>query len=68
MAELLTKGKVAVEVLFDTVSIEITCGDAYEAQSVYDEIIERLSRGEGITLGLKQPEPLSPDHEHKERQ
>lgn len=65
MAELLTKGKVAVSVLFDTVKIELICGDAYEAQSLYDEVIERLRAGEGLTLGLKQPEPLSPDQQHK---
>ena len=57
MTELLTKGRVAVSVLFDTVSIELHCGDAYEAQSLYDEIIERLRLGECLTLGLKQPEP-----------
>ena len=59
--ELLGKSQVAVSVLDDTVSIELIYSDAYVAQVVYDEIIERLSRGEGLTLGLSQPEPLSPD-------
>lgn len=54
---LLTKGKVAVSVLFDTVKIELICGDAYEAQSLYDEVVERLQAGEGLTLGMEQPLP-----------
>ena len=62
MAVLLTKSKLAVSVVFDTVSIELHCGDAYEAQSLYDEIIERLRRGEGLTLGLNQPESSTADH------
>jgi hypothetical protein len=57
--ELLTQGKMAVSVLFDTVTLEINCGDAYEAQSLFDEIIERLKSGQGLTLGLKQPEPAT---------
>lgn len=46
--------KVAISVLFDTVTIEIITGDDYEAQVLYDDITERLQKGEGITLGLGQ--------------
>lgn len=44
--------KLAVSVLFDTVSIEVICGDEYEAQVLYDDIIERMQSGEGISLGV----------------
>lgn len=54
-ALMLTKGQVVVSVIFDIVKVEIHCGDEYEAQSAYDEIIERLRAGEGLTLGLSQP-------------
>jgi len=53
----LTKGKLAVSVMFDTVTLQLDCGDAYEAQSVYDEIIGRLQHGEGLTLKYKQVGP-----------
>lgn len=32
MSELIADGKVAVSVLFDTVTIEVCCGDDYAAQ------------------------------------
>ena len=54
---LVTQGKVAVSVRFDTVSIELICGDPYDAQTLYDEVIERLRCGEGLTLGMEQPTP-----------
>jgi hypothetical protein len=46
--------KVAVSVLFDTVSINVICGDDYLAQVLYDDLIERLRKGDGITLSLSQ--------------
>ena len=46
--------KVAVGVQFDTVVIEIICGDYYLAQVLYDDITERLQKGEGISIGLGQ--------------
>lgn len=53
--------KVAVSVLFDTVTIEIICGDDYMAQVLYDDLIDKLRRGEGITISLAQPPmPASP--------
>ena len=57
MAELLTKGRITVSLKFNTVFIELSCGDAYEAVSLYDEIIERLRDGEGLTLSIQQPPP-----------
>lgn len=54
--QLLTpKGKVAVSILFDTVTIEMSCGDEYAAQILFEEITERLQRGEGLTLKARQP-------------
>lgn len=52
--------KVAVSVLFDIVKIEVICGDFYEAQVLYDDLIERLQAGEGISLSLAQSSPLPP--------
>jgi hypothetical protein len=48
--------KVAVSVRFDTVTLEVICGDEYEAQVLYDDLVERLRSGEGISLSLGQPE------------
>lgn len=47
--------QVGVSVLFDTVTVEVICGDEYAAQVLYDDVIDRLQRGEGITLSLEQP-------------
>jgi hypothetical protein len=44
--------------VFDTVSIDLHCGDEYEAQSLYDEVVARLSRGEPLTLRLIKPEQV----------
>jgi hypothetical protein len=53
--------KIAVSVLFDVVTVEIICGDAYEAQVLFDDLIQRLQSGEGITLSVKQPVAESVD-------
>lgn len=47
--------KVAVDVLGDTVKLHIICGDDYEAQVLYDDIVERLRAGESISLNLVRP-------------
>jgi hypothetical protein len=44
--------KIEVSVQFDTVSVEIVCASGYEAQVFYDDISERLLRGEKICLTL----------------
>ena len=46
--------KLAVSVLFDVVTLEIICGDDYEAQVLFDDLIDRLRKGEGIMLGVGQ--------------
>lgn len=46
--------KLAVSILMDTVTIEIICGDAYAAEVLYDDLVDRLRSGEGITLSLDQ--------------
>jgi hypothetical protein len=56
----LSSKKVAVSVQSDVVTIEIICGDNYLAQIIYNDIAERLQKGDGISLGLGQdcaPEP-----------
>lgn len=56
MAEKLLSGKkLAVSVMFDVVKIEIICGCDYEAQVTYDDLLDRLKRGEGLTLSFEQP-------------
>lgn len=56
MAEpLVITKKLAVSVLFNTVEISLICADAYEAQVTFDDIVDRLRRGEGLTLSLSQP-------------
>lgn len=50
--------KVAIGVLFDTVTIELICGDDYAAQVLYCDIVERMQSGQGITLSA-QPKALS---------
>ncbi len=52
--------KVAVSVLFDTVTVAIICGDDYLAQVLYDDLIDRLRSGQGITLSLDQGRAPSP--------
>lgn len=60
MTDLVSK-QVAVSVLFDTVKIELICGDDYAAQVLYDDLVDRLRRSEGITLAVAQaPLPADP--------
>lgn len=44
--------KIAVSIMFDTVSVELICGDEYLANVLYDDLIERLKSGQGITLSV----------------
>lgn len=44
--------KIGVSVKFDTVSIELVCGDPYLANVLYDDLLERLRSGQGITLSV----------------
>jgi hypothetical protein len=53
--------KVAVSMMFDTVRIDVVCGDGYEATVLYDDLVDRLKAGEGITIALDQgPSPQEP--------
>ena len=49
--------KLAVNIMLDTVSIELICGDEYAAEVLYDDIIDRLKAGEGLTLTANQGAP-----------
>ena len=53
MSSMILNKKLAVSVLFDVVKIEVICGDDYEAQVLYDDLIERLQAGEGISLSVE---------------
>jgi hypothetical protein len=44
--------QMAVSVIFDVVKIEVHCKDNYEAQVLYDDVVERMQAGEGITLSV----------------
>ena len=48
--------KLAISVLFDTVKLEIICGDDYEALVLYEDLLERLRSGQNVSIGLDQPE------------
>lgn len=39
-----------VSVLFDTVQIEIACGDDYEAQVLFDDVADTLKRNGSVTI------------------
>jgi hypothetical protein len=45
--------KMAVSVLFDVVKLEIICGDDYEAQVLFEDLIDRLKDGQDIQLSVK---------------
>jgi hypothetical protein len=49
------KKELGVSVSKNVVTVEIICADAYEAQVVHDDIIERMRSGEGLSLGFEAP-------------
>jgi hypothetical protein len=54
--------KLAISVMMGTVSLELICDDAYEANVLFDDIIDRLRANEGLELRLQQPKALdNPD-------
>ena len=61
MSKDLVGKKTVIGVRFDIVSIEIHCGDEYEAQVLYDDLIERSRSGEGFSLGVLSKKPASGD-------
>lgn len=51
MDEVLIKPtRLEVSVLFDEVTIKIGCGDGYAAQVLYDDIVDRLRRGDIVKI------------------
>lgn len=46
----ITKQKIEVNVLFDTVRIAIVCDDPYTAQVLFDDLVQRLKAGESIAF------------------
>lgn len=61
MASDLVGKKMAIGVLFDTVTTEIICGDDYAAQILYDDIVERVQSGQVVSLSLGGPAVARPD-------
>ena len=43
--------KISIGVLFDVVTIKIICGDDYEAQVIFDDLIDRSKSG-GFSLEI----------------
>ena len=44
--------KVTLSVLLDIVRIEIRCSDNYEAQVLYDDLMERMKSGEEFAISF----------------
>lgn len=44
--------KTAISIFGGTVTIEVICGDDYEAEVLYDDLIERIKSGQGFSLGI----------------
>lgn len=44
------KNKMAIGVMFDTVTIELKFESDYEAQVVFDDLADRLAAGQPVTL------------------
>lgn len=55
VAKTIVGKQIEISVLFDVVSINIHCGDDYEAQVFYDDIVARVMAGETITIAMAQP-------------
>jgi hypothetical protein len=56
MGERLISGKkIMVTKKFDIVSIEIHCGDEYEAAVLFDDVLNRIRSGEGVFIGNSSP-------------
>ena len=54
--------EIALTVRFNTVSIEITCRDEYEARVLFDDIASRFAAGDGIFIEpLSHPENQTPN-------
>lgn len=48
--------RVRLTCLFDVVTIELHCGDEYEARVLIDDLVARLDRGEKITVAAARKE------------
>jgi hypothetical protein len=44
--------RVSISVVFDAVKIQIECGDAYQARVMHDDLVDRLSAGENVSIHL----------------
>jgi hypothetical protein len=56
--------RLAISIQDDVVSIEILCDGDYEAEVLYDDLIERARSGEGFSLGVSAAKPANPDNAH----
>lgn len=43
--------KIVLTRRFDVVGIEIHCGDEYEAITLFDDVNQRMEKGEGVYIG-----------------
>jgi hypothetical protein len=44
--------KMNIKVAFNIVSLEIVCRDSYEAQVLFDDLVERIKSDGGMVLGF----------------
>ena len=49
--------KVLISVMFDVVSIQISCDDEYMAQVLYDDLVDRMKSGDGVAIRCKPEKP-----------
>ena len=54
--ELLHAQNISVSVFLNTVKIEIECGGDYEAQVLFEDLIERLQDGQEISITPTRPD------------
>ena len=48
--DIMRSDKIALSVFVDTVKIEITCKSEYEAQVLFDDLVDRMKSGQSITI------------------
>ena len=53
--EIMSTAGFAIEVMLDTVKLELRCADEYEAQVLFDDLADRLQSGQPLTLQMKHP-------------
>jgi hypothetical protein len=53
--ETLANAKASIEVLFETVTLSLRCRTDYEAQTLFDDLVARIERGDPIQIQCPKP-------------